>query len=87
MLIKLPKTGSLIVIIRIKRRNTELTDVEDQDELEARIEQWYRNDKSYPEKEMLDTLVSSGDLIYVHEYTRTDGTKVNGYYRHKPGQG
>ncbi len=34
--------------------------------------------------ENLDKRVKSGDLIYVDDYTRADGTKINGYYRRKP---
>lgn len=29
--------------------------------------------------------VMSGNLIYVNSYTRSDGTKVSGYYRSRPG--
>ncbi len=36
-------------------------------------------------KEELDRQVLSGDLIYVNNYTKADGTKVSGYYRHKKG--
>jgi len=28
--------------------------------------------------------VQAGNLIYVNSYNRSDGTKVNGYYRSKP---
>ena len=28
-------------------------------------------------------LVSNNELIYVESYTKTDGTKVSGYYRRK----
>ena len=28
--------------------------------------------------------VQAGNLIYVNSYTRSDGTKVRGYYRSKP---
>lgn len=34
--------------------------------------------------ENLDKRVKSGDLIYVDNYTRADGTKIQGYYRRKP---
>ena len=37
-----------------------------------------------PTKEELDKKVQSGSLIYVDNYTRSDGVKVNGYYRRKP---
>lgn len=36
-----------------------------------------------PSKEELDNRVKQGNLIYVDNYTRSDGTKVNGYYRRK----
>ena len=37
-----------------------------------------------PSVENLDKRVQRGELIYVDNYTRSDGTKVNGYYRRKP---
>ena len=37
-----------------------------------------------PTKEELDKRVKAGELVYVNEYNRTDGTKVNGYYRAYP---
>ena len=37
-----------------------------------------------PSVENLNKRVQSGELIYVDNYTRSDGTKVNGYYRRKP---
>ena len=33
------------------------------------------------DKAELDKKVQSGELIYVNEYTKADGTKVSGYYR------
>lgn len=39
----------------------------------------YENVKKYP-KNMFKQ-VASGDLIYVQDYSRSDGTKVSGYYR------
>lgn len=39
---------------------------------------------SMPTKEALDTKVRTGELVYVDEYTRGDGTKVSGYYRSYP---
>ena len=35
-------------------------------------------------KEALDKRVQTGELVYVSEYTRGDGTKVSGYYRSYP---
>ena len=37
-----------------------------------------------PTKEDLDKRVGTGELVYVDEYTRDDGTKVSGYYRSYP---
>ena len=34
-----------------------------------------------PTKAELDKRTRIGELIYVEEYTRSDGTKVSGYYR------
>ena len=42
------------------------------------------NDLEVPSIKNLDRRVQSGELIYVEEYTRSDGTKVSGYYRRKP---
>ena len=40
--------------------------------------------KPFPSKKELDKRVRIGELIYVEEYTRSDGTKVSGYYRAYP---
>lgn len=37
-----------------------------------------------PTKAELDKRVRIGELIYVNEYVRSDGTKVSGYYRAYP---
>lgn len=37
-----------------------------------------------PTKEDLDARCMTGELIYVENYTRSDGTKVSGYYRKCP---
>ena len=42
------------------------------------------NNWEVPTTKNLDKKVLSGELIYVDNYTRSDGTKVNGYYRRKP---
>ena len=42
------------------------------------------NNWEVPSVKNLDKKVQSGELIYVDNYTRSDGTKVNGYYRRKP---
>lgn len=36
---------------------------------------------SMPTKEALDERVRTGELVYVSEYVRGDGTNVTGYYR------
>ena len=46
-------------------------------------EQIYDN-KELPAKEELDKKISSGELVHVDNYTRSDGTKVSGYYRAYP---
>lgn len=43
--------------------------------------QFVENDWKMPERSELDKKVLSGELIYVGNYTRSDGTKVSGYYR------
>ena len=40
--------------------------------------------KPMPTKKELDKRTRIGELIYVKEYTRSDGTKVSGYYRAYP---
>ena len=42
------------------------------------------HDWKVPTKADLDMQVESGNLIYVENYTRSDGVKVSGYYRRKP---
>lgn len=42
------------------------------------------NNWEVPSVKNLDKKVQSGELIYVDNYTRSDGTKVNGYYRRRP---
>ena len=40
--------------------------------------------KPFPSKKELNKRVRIGELIYVEEYTRSDGTTVSGYYRAYP---
>lgn len=47
------------------------------------IEQLISNERISTKKE-LDKRTRIGELIYVEEYTRSDGTKVSGYYRAYP---
>jgi len=42
------------------------------------------NNEKIPTKKELDKRTRIGELIYVEEYTRSDGTKVSGYYRAYP---
>ncbi len=42
------------------------------------------SNKPMPTKAELDKRVRIGELIYVNEYVRSDGTKVSGYYRSYP---
>ncbi len=37
-----------------------------------------------PSVKNLDKRVQKGELIYIDDYTRSDGTKVRGYYRRRP---
>lgn len=48
------------------------------------IHQYYENNGKMPTREDLDKRVRTGELIYVESYTRSDGTKVSGYYRRYP---
>ena len=63
--------------------NTEfnLAKTDDKEIIDRYAKQYY-NGESYT-KEDLDNGVNSGDLVYVKSYTRSDGTKVSGYYRRK----
>ena len=54
-----------------------------------RFKEHYANYKTriqgkFPSKAELQAKTLIGDLIYVNNYTRSDGTKVNGYYRRYP---
>lgn len=59
--------------------------LEDMDDklLDHYLDQAFDQDR-FPTKEELDKRTRIGELIYVEEYTRKDGTKVNGYYRACP---
>ncbi len=52
--------------------------------LNGYLEQAIENDWKIPEKENLEQRVQSGELIYVDNYTKSNGSKVSGYYRRKP---
>ncbi|MBR6127987.1 hypothetical protein IKQ21_09915 [bacterium] len=65
----------------------EYWDAMDEDE-RKRFSEHYANYKSrvkgkFPTKAELITKTLIGDYIYVHNYTRGDGTKVSGYYRRR----
>lgn len=45
------------------------------------LKQYFENGNKMPSEAELKEQVASGDLIYVNNYTRSDGTKVSGYYR------
>lgn len=47
------------------------------------MDQWIDR-KPMPSKEELNKRTRIGELIYVQDYTRSDGTKVSGYYRAYP---
>ena len=63
-------------------------DTLDEETQERMLRQYSRqlvdNGWKMPEKSELNKRVVSGELIYVNEYTKADGTKVSGYYRRKP---
>ena len=42
------------------------------------------NNWEMPTEKNLNKRVQSGELIYVENYVRSDGTKVHGYYRRRP---
>ena len=42
------------------------------------------NNWEVPTEKNLNKRVQSGELIYVEDYTRSNGTKVHGYYRRRP---
>ena len=42
------------------------------------------NNWEAPTEKNLNKRVQNGELIYVENYTRSDGTKVHGYYRRRP---
>ncbi len=54
------------------------------DEYDHLFEQYYDNGEKFPSRSDLDRRVRFGELIYVENYTRSDGTKVSGYYRRFP---
>lgn len=63
-------------------------DTMDEERQEKMLKQYSRqyieNDWKIPEKSELNKKVVSGELIYIENYTKADGTKVHGYYRKRP---
>lgn len=55
-----------------------------QEVINQAIGQYFDGGKKFPSKQDLDNKVSTGELVYVEDYTRSDGTKVSGYYRAHP---
>ena len=55
----------------------------DNDTMKSYIKQ-YLEKPEMPTKTELNKRVHIGNLIYIEEYTRSDGTKVSGYYRAYP---
>ena len=62
-------------------------DILDEKSQEKYLKQYSRqlvdNGWKIQDRKELDKQVISGDLIYVENYTKADGTKVSGYYRHR----
>ena len=59
-------------------------DLEENSELkDLYMDQWLDN-KPMPTKKEVDKRTRIGELIYVEDYTRSDGVKVSGYYRSYP---
>ena len=56
----------------------------DEETLKQYVNQYYDDDYKFSQKEELDRRVRFGELIYVEDYVRSDGTKVSGYYRRYP---
>ena len=54
------------------------------EEIDLMLNQYEENGQSFPSKEDMERRVRFGELLYVENYTRSDGTKVSGYYRRYP---
>mgnify|MGYP002625798493 CR=1 FL=1 len=63
--------------------NLKVSDMTRED-VEQFWDQYYENGEKFPSKEDMERRVRFGELIYVENYTRSDGTKVSGYYRRYP---
>lgn len=62
-------------------KEVNLATIKDKELTNQVLKQYFENGKKMPTEADLKAKVSSGDLIYVDDYTRSDGTKVSGYYR------
>lgn len=60
-----------------------MKDLDDPQIMDAFLDQAL-DKEAFPTKEDLDKKVANGELIYVNNYERSDGTKVSGYYRSVP---
>ena len=56
----------------------------DNETLKQFVNQYYDDNYKMPKKEELERRARFGELIYVEDYTRSDGVKVSGYYRSYP---
>ena len=56
----------------------------DEKTLKQFVNQYYDNNYKFPQKSELDLRSNLGELIYVDNYKRSDGTMVKGYYRRYP---
>ena len=54
------------------------------EEIDLMLDQYDENGQKFPSREEMERRVRFGELIYVENYTRSDGTKVSGYYRRYP---
>ena len=65
--------------------NDKLTQEEmTREDYDTLFSQYFENGDKLPEKEEVDRRVRFGELIYVEDYVRSDGTHVSGYYRRFP---
>ena len=60
-----------------------MSDLDDPQMMDAFLDQAL-DKEAFLTKEDLDKKVASGELVYVNNYERSDGTKVSGYYRSTP---
>ncbi|MCD8378167.1 MAG: hypothetical protein LUB59_05190, partial [Candidatus Gastranaerophilales bacterium] len=63
---------------------SKVTDIDNQELTNEFLNQYYDAGGKLPSVDELENKRSAGELIYVNDYVRKDGTKVSGYYRHCP---